>query len=100
MEVLGAGFARTGTMSTRKALVKLGLDPCFHMENVITENYLHECLTAFNGDLRPLVEILRSLKFRATLDFPIIALFDDLLKHFPNAKVLLTVRDSPEDWVK
>ena len=30
MEILGAGFCRTGTMSTRKALVDLGLTPCFH----------------------------------------------------------------------
>ena len=89
MEILGAGFARTGTMSTRHALVKLGLGPCFHMENVISENYLDEFIAAFNGNLQPLIGILSSGKFKATLDFPIIALVDELLPHFPEAKVLL-----------
>lgn len=99
MEILGAGFARTGTMSTRHALVKLGLGPCFHMENVISENYLDEFIAAFNGNLQPLIGILSSGKFKATLDFPIIAMVDELLPHFPEAKVLLTVRDTPEAWV-
>ena len=39
MEILGAGFCRTGTMSTRKALVDLGLTPCFHMESVVTQSH-------------------------------------------------------------
>ena len=99
MEILGAGFARTGTMSTRHALVKLGLDPCFHMENVISENYLDEFIDAFNGNLQPLIGVLKRGNFKATLDFPIIALVDELLPHFPEAKVLLNVRDTSDAWV-
>ena len=31
---------------------------------------------------------------------PTAAVFDEFLKIHPKAKVILTVRDSPEDWVK
>jgi len=100
MEILGAGFCRTGTMSTRKALVDLGLGPCFHMENVIKENLVSLFLDYFNGDTAPLIAHLKCEGFKATLDFPIISIVDELIPHFPNAKILLNVRDRPEAWVK
>ncbi len=31
LEVIGAGFGRTGTMSLKAALEELGFDPCYHM---------------------------------------------------------------------
>jgi Sulfotransferase domain len=31
IEVSGAGFGRTGTMSLKVALETLGIDPCYHM---------------------------------------------------------------------
>jgi hypothetical protein len=31
LQVIGAGFGRTGTSSLRLALEKLGLGPCHHM---------------------------------------------------------------------
>jgi hypothetical protein len=37
LEVIGAGFGRTGTDSMRKALNMLGFGPCHHMFEV-TEN--------------------------------------------------------------
>jgi len=100
MEILGAGFCRTGTMSTRKALVDLGLGPCFHMENVVKENLLMLFIDYFKGDTGPLIAHLKREGFKATLDFPIISIVDELIPHFPNAKVLLNVRDRPEAWVK
>ena len=47
-----------------------------------------------------LFQTIEAGQFKSTLDFPIICIFDDLMKMHPNAKVLLTVRDSPEAWVK
>ena len=32
MEIIGAGFCRSGTMSTQKALQDLGFAPCYHMK--------------------------------------------------------------------
>ncbi len=31
LEVIGAGFGRTGTMSLKVALEELGFSPCYHM---------------------------------------------------------------------
>lgn len=31
LKVIGAGFGRTGTMSTKAALEILGFGPCYHM---------------------------------------------------------------------
>ena len=100
IEILGAGFCRTGTMSTRKALVDLGLDPCFHMEHVIANNLVDLFLNYFNGDKQPLIDYLKQVGFKATLDFPIVCIVDELMPHFPDAKILLTVRDGPGVWVK
>ena len=80
IEIIGAGFCRSGTMSTRKALVDLGCGPCFHMENVIKSDLVSEFLKYFDGDKEPLLTKLEDQGFKSTLDFPIIAIFDDLLK--------------------
>ena len=37
LRVIGAGFGRTGTLSLREALVRLGCGPCDHMR----ENFEH-----------------------------------------------------------
>ena len=34
MEIIGAGFCRSGTMSTQKALQDLGFAPCYHMKGL------------------------------------------------------------------
>ena len=34
MEVIGAGFGRTGTLSLKAALERLGFSPCYHMVEV------------------------------------------------------------------
>ena len=34
LEVIGAGFGRTGTMSLKVALEELGFGPCYHMTEV------------------------------------------------------------------
>ena len=36
LEVIGAGFGRTGTMSLKVALEELGFEPCYHMSEVFT----------------------------------------------------------------
>jgi sulfotransferase family protein len=34
LKVIGAGFGRTGTLSLKAALEKLGFVPCYHMVEV------------------------------------------------------------------
>ena len=35
MKVIGVGVGRTGTLSLKAALDRLGFGPCFHMRNVL-----------------------------------------------------------------
>ena len=38
--------------------------------------------------------------YRSSADYPACSFFEDLLRMNPKAKVLLSVRDKPEDWYK
>jgi hypothetical protein len=96
LTVIGAGFGRTGTMSMKTALERLGVGPCYHMVECLPrgpEHWQHwvnaksgqpDWDTIFDG-------------FNATVDFPACSSYRALADHYPNAKVVLTVRD-PERW--
>jgi hypothetical protein len=100
LQVIGAGFGRTGTLSLRAALVRLGFGPCDHM----VENHehperfapWHEALRRKAAgqpiDWRPLLD-----GFQAIVDWPGAYFWRELIAAHPRAKVVLTVRD-PERW--
>jgi hypothetical protein len=88
IEVIGAGFGRTGTQSLQRALERLGFDPCYHMYAVYQRNDVQRWL---DGDLRVLD------RYRATVDWPGCAYWRELMFAHPRAKVILSVRD-PEQW--
>jgi Sulfotransferase domain len=97
MKLIGAGLPRTGTLSQKIALEMLGLAPCYHMVNVLTD--LEETARwrrAVDGDLSP-AEIFEG--FEATVDWPGSFFYRELIELYPDAKVLLSVR-SPESWVE
>ena len=97
LDIIGAGFGRTGTDSLREALTILGFGPCHHMYE-IRDNppklgpwYDYFC----NGaplDLELLFE-----GYRSQVDWPGAHLWRESAAHYPNAKVILSVRD-PEAW--
>ena len=43
---------------------------------------------------------LTTVSYKSAAGMPTAAVFDEFLKLHPKAKVILTVRDSPEEWVK
>ena len=98
MDVIGVGFGRTGTMSLKAALEILGLGPCYHMIEVFprgaTAFPLWEQATAGNPDWEAIFE-----GFRSTTDFPACTSWKALAEYYPEAKLVLTVRD-PEAWFK
>lgn len=96
MEVIGAGFGRTGTLSLKAALEQLGFGPCYHMEELL-DNPDHAKLwnAAARGRLGGWEKVLGG--YRATVDWPGAAFWRKLTGAYPDAKVLLTVRD-PERW--
>ncbi len=97
LEVVGAGFGRTGTLSMKTALEQLGFGPCHHMVEVFgrTESAA-VWAAAIAGEPVDLDALLEG--FTATVDFPSCAVWDRLAAHWPAAKVLLTVRSSESWW--
>lgn len=95
LEIIGAGFGRTGTYSLKAALERLGFGPCHHMSEVIGDPAQVRLWTqAAEG--RPDYGRIFS-GYRAAVDFPASAYWQDVLATTPGAKVILSDRD-PEDW--
>ncbi|MEV0621137.1 sulfotransferase family protein [Nonomuraea sp. NPDC050404] len=96
MQVIGAGFGRTGTRSMKAALELLGFGPCYHMSSVIAEPYrVRQWLDVGEGRSRDWDALFAG--FRSALDWPASAYWRELAGHYPDAKVILTVRD-PGRW--
>jgi hypothetical protein len=102
LRVIGAGFGRTGTLSMQAALEQLGFAPCYHYVEVIERRPGRN-----DGHLRAWVDFARGRRamdwrwlfasYQAVVDFPMSAFYAELLEAFPDARVVLTVRD-PERW--
>lgn len=100
VKIIGAGLCRTGTTSTVVALDSLGFGPVYHYNELIVRDLMDKWMQFCDGNREPILSDLKSHGYQSTLDLPMICFFDDIMKEFPNAKVLLTVRDSPKSWVK
>ena len=97
LEVIGAGLGRTGTTSLKLALEQLELTPCHHMSVAHAQSdKMHLWERVANGDLKALKTLFEG--FRSTLDYPGCMHFETFMEWNPNAKVILTVRDSAEAW--
>lgn len=100
IHVIGAGLGRTGTASLKIALGMLGYKT-YHMKEVMENSHAW----AWNqyvdtGNVTSLMEVVGKAGYNATLDFPACLVYRKLLAANPNAKVILSVRDSPEAWAK
>lgn len=96
LAVIGAGFGRTGTMSLKIALEKLGLGPCYHMTEMV-KNPTHPALWAAAGRGEPVDWAALFGRYRATVDWPGCLYYRELMQAYPAAKVILTVRDA-DSW--
>ena len=96
MKVIGAGFGRTGTMSLKAALERLGFGPCYHMVEVFEHpDHADLWMAAWRGEPVDWDAFLGP--YRATVDWPACTFYEELARRYPDAKVLLSVRD-PERW--
>jgi len=96
LQVIGAGFARTGTLSMQNALDKLGLGPTYHMNDVF-RNPSHAQVWLDYGETGTADWDGLFSKYHSTVDFPASCAWKDLYDEYPEAKVVLTVRD-PDSW--
>jgi hypothetical protein len=97
LQVIGVGMHRTGSMSVKAALERLGLGPCYHgMEALRRSTDGEHWLAAYetSGDM-DWSQIFKG--YRATMDWPTIYFWEELATAYPDARILLTERD-PELW--
>jgi hypothetical protein len=95
MQLIGAGLPRTGTLTQKVALEMLGLKPCYHMVNILSDlSRVPLWQAALDGD--PDWERIFG-DSQATVDWPGGFFYRELLDAYPDAKVLLSVRD-PMKW--
>ncbi len=96
MQVIGAGFGRTGTLSLKRALEDLGFGPAYHMQEAMRRpahvrawlDYADTGEADWDGLFA---------EFGSGVDYPVCCVWEDLAAHYPDARVVLTVRD-PERW--
>ena len=96
--VVGAGVGRTGTHSLKLALEQLLGAPCHHMLEIMgDETQVPAWTDAIHG--RPINWPTMLDRYRAIVDWPGAAFWRELSAAYPDALVLLSVRE-PEDWYK
>jgi hypothetical protein len=98
LQVIGAGFGRTGTLSLKAALEILGFSPCYHMTEVFANpDHIAVWDDALNDKPVNWQDFLRD--YQAAVDWPVCHFWRELRAAFPQAKFLLTERD-PESWYR
>ena len=96
LKIIGAGFGRTGTLSLKVALEQLGYGPCHHMKEVMLNNDQAEWFSqASKGVEVDWHEVFN--KYSSAVDWPAAAYYQELADSFPDAKIVLGVRD-PDAW--
>lgn len=97
LEIIGSGFGRTGTASLKLALERLGFGPCHHMHEVfanppqvphwqaVAAGKAVDWDTVFAG-------------YRSQVDWPGAHVWRELAAHYPNAKVIHSVRPEESWW--
>jgi hypothetical protein len=97
LAVIGPGFGRTGTMSLKLALERLGFGPCHHMEEVFAhpEQVPHWEAVAAG---RPVSWDDVFAGYRAQVDWPGAHVWRELTAAYPQAKVVLSVRPEAAWW--
>lgn len=96
LKIIGAGGPRTGTASLKDALEILGFGKCYHMQYLFNHpdevQYWHQLYDTGSVDFETMFD-----GFQSTVDFPGCFVYKELLNKYPDAKVILNVRD-PEKW--
>jgi hypothetical protein len=96
IQVIGAGFGRTGTWSLKAALEQVGFGPSFHMIDLLPHpDRAPMFLAALNGEDVDWNVVFDG--YRSTVDWPGCTFYDRILAAYPDAKVILSVRD-PDKW--
>jgi len=96
LKVIGAGLPRTGTTSMKAALERLGFGPCYHMFEIFTNpDHADRWLPIASGAKVDWARVFDG--YQSTQDWPASHFWRELAVAYPEAKVVLTIRD-PHAW--
>ncbi len=97
LKVIGSGFGRTGTMSTKLALEELGFGPCHHMVEVMQnpDQPAHWAKLA-RGEEVDWAEVFAG--YTSQVDNPGAVYWHELSIAFPEAKFIHTERPEDDWW--
>ena len=103
LQVIAAGLPRCATSSLQAVFVDdFHLGPCMHMDQVApyTEMLKLTHAAVLEKDKTKRQAILRKIfnGYNSTSDFPGMVFVDDLMEMYPDAKIILNQRKSPEAW--
>jgi len=96
LKIIGAGFGRTGTLSMKTALNMLGVGPCHHMMEVFGKPE-HIALWQDAADDKPVDWEAVFEGYNSAVDWPVCYFWRELAALYPDAKIILTLRD-PDKW--
>lgn len=96
MKIICAGLSKTGTKSLAKALRILGYVVHDYEEHLMW--HMDEYIQAFNGNMPDFNAMYSQVD--AVTASPSCGFWKELAQTFPDAKVVLTERDSTEMWVE
>jgi hypothetical protein len=98
LQVIGAGLGRTGTLSLKTALERLLGAPCYHMLEVF--GHLDDHVPLLHAAVRgePVDWDLLFDGYVAAVDWPVCSFWPELTAEYPEALVILSVRDAESWW--
>lgn len=98
LQVVGAGLGRTGTNSLKVALEQLLGAPCYHMVEVFGHpEHVPQWTAAYDGTMPDWHQLFEG--YAAAVDWPMAGQWQPIAEAFPDALILLSVRD-PDAWWK
>lgn len=96
LQVIGAGLGRTGTLSLKLALEHLGFGPCYHAMEIAAT--VRVSLPLWNDAVLGAPDWERIFAgYGAVVDYPGCLFWRELMVRYPEAKIILTVRDA-DSW--
>lgn len=97
LRIVGAGLGRTGTLSLKVALERLLGAPCYHMMELFTHpEHAGIWRAAVGGAMTNWDQLFQG--YAAAVDWPAAAFWPELSEAYPEAVVLLSVRDAESWW--
>lgn len=91
LKIIGGGLGRTGTHSLGQALIHLGFGPCYNILEVARNpGHTDLWMAAMDGKDVDWDEIFG--EYRSAVEWPAVAFLPELIRRYPEAKVILTQR--------